>query len=107
MALDHATNRGRVTKILNTLALIDKSATSNDAEEQEVTDLLAPLYQKLGITQAEPSEERAPTSPEGRIGTTAPPWVSVMDMANEANLKDLTRAMGIYMHRLSEEVFNS
>lgn len=105
MAFDNNTNRGRVTRILETLILIDKSADSNEAGEVEVRAMLDPLYQKLGIV----SEEKpgAEPEPKGRIGSSAPPWASVMDMANEADLKDLSSALIIYHHRLTEEVFQA
>lgn len=102
MAFTNKTNQNRVTKILETLDLIEKSARSNQASQEEMDQLLAPLHERFGLVpSAEPEPE---PEPKGRVGASAPPWASVMDMAREAPLKDLTRALGIFMNRLDEEV---
>ena len=49
------------------------------------------------FTAVEPSENI-----NGRVGATAPPWASVVDMAREAKLVDLSGAMCIYMDRMSD-----
>lgn len=43
----NSTNTGRVSKMVETLALIEKSAKSNKAEAEEVAELLAPLTDAL------------------------------------------------------------
>lgn len=102
MAFDNATNRGRVTKVIEILGLIEKSATSNDTSDEEVREILDPLYRHLKIAREE-KPEPVP-EPKGRTGCTAPPWASVMDMAREAKLKDLSSAMLIFLDRMEEEL---
>lgn len=102
MAFDNSTNHGRVKKILDTLALIEKSAASNDVGQEEIDKMLEPLYEHLGQGKPPPVEVEAP---KGRIGVSAPPWASVLDMSKEADLRDLRGALAVFLTRIDDEIF--
>lgn len=105
MAFENDTNRGRVKKMVETLALIVKSAESNRASGGDVADMLRPLTDALAAHGAESTPANAaPNASEQRGSWTgnAPQWASVHDMAEQADLKDLTVAMAVYLNRIDE-----
>lgn len=101
MAFDTKTNHGRVSKMIEFLDLIEKSAQSNGSSDAEFQTMLKPLLDRLPtpITEvsAEPKEEKK------RVGVTAPTWASVTDMARQCSLEDLTGAMAVYLNRIDQE----
>ena len=102
MAFDNPTNHGRVAKIGETLALILKSAASNNATEDEIAQMLAPVAHEVAKYSESPSEAPERPAGAGNWGVTAPTWASIHDMAENAPLKDLTAAMAVYLNRIDE-----
>ena len=122
MAFQNNTNVTRVQKMIETLELILKSAQSNSAESREIHDMLQPLTDelaKLGINPSPPDsgqdehdqdkhnredkQVNTPNAMKNRIwGGNPPPWESVHQMAEHADLKDLTRALTVYLTRIDE-----
>ena len=99
MAFDNDTNRGRMQKILDLLGLIEKSAQSNRAAQEDLAEMLAPLTERL--TSADLLTPQPPQVT--RRGTTRPPqWATIRQMAEEADLHDLTVALAVYMNRVDE-----
>ncbi len=100
MAFQNDTNRGRVQKMVETLALIGKSAAANRASNDDMADMLRPLTDALashGVIVSQPAGEQ-----RGSWTGKAPQWASVHDMAEQADLKDLTYAMAVYLNRIDE-----
>lgn len=105
MAFENDTNRGRVLKMVETLQLILKSAQSNRAEVTDIQDMLRPLTDELaGLVVAAAPTVAQDVRQEQRGSWTgkAPQWASVHDMAEQADLKDLTVAMAVYLNRIDE-----
>lgn len=99
MAFKNDTNAGRVQKMVETLALIEKSARSNRAGKAEVAAMLQPLSQALAALTG---EMPATSEPFRSRLTRVPQWSSVRDMAEKAELSDLTVAMAVYLNRIDE-----
>ena len=85
-------NAPRVGKILETLAIIDKSARSNGATPEDVAALLAPIGWRFATPQTS-----AP-APGQRSD------IAIADAAREAPLRDLVRAMAVLLNRIDEEI---
>ena len=107
MAFENDTNTGRVLKLVEALALIEKSAKSNRADNAAIVAMVRPLSEALaeltGTSAA--TSSAAPMLPGVtiRAGTTrVPRWASVREMAETANLSDLTVAMAVYLNRIDE-----
>ena len=69
MAFANDTNRGRVQKMLDLLGLIEKSAQSNSAAQEDLAEMLAPLIERLtgaGLLATEPPEAARPVCRNGR-----------------------------------------
>lgn len=114
------TNTNRVAKMCDTLALIQKSARSNKASDEDVRGLLTPLLEVLSEMNAFHSGGAVPEPPElpllGEVAVRAAPpdhvrverggdtpiWVSVRQMCQEAPLSELTTALAVYMNRVDE-----
>lgn len=95
----NATNKNRVQKILEILALIEKSATSNSASAEEVNELLAPVLKSVEVPEPEPSpNQRSNPDSEER------PGMIIKRAAEEASLKDLTYALAVYLNRIDEHL---
>lgn len=121
MSFTNSHNLKRVDRILADLALIEKSAASNRADPEDIRLLLTPVFNELrqmgfaatanaaqkGEPHPEPVQEEDATESVGgtsraRVGFTAPPWADVIEMARQASLRDLTRAMAIYLDRIDD-----
>ncbi len=105
MAFENDTNLGRVQKMIETLQLILKSAQSNRADDDAIRDMLRPLTDELaalGANAPRPVAEQSSIEQKGSWTGKAPQWASVHDMAEQADLKDLTVAMAVYLNRLDE-----
>lgn len=92
MAFDNDTNRGRVQKMLEMLALIRKSAESNNAGEDEMIAMLQPLLDEIGGLGAggDPvgSSHRASQVKDLTAGERA-----ALHLADQASLRDLIAAL--------------
>lgn len=101
------TNQGRIVRAVEALELIEKSALSNKAKPEEIADMLRPVRARItrmqggaaGPLDLHPDQADQPP-PQGGQGTA--PWSDVQDMAQQAELHDLTGAMAIYLDRLTE-----
>jgi hypothetical protein len=105
MAFENDTNIGRVQKMVETLQLILKSAQSNRADDEAIRDMLRPLTDELtalGANTDQPDKGQSDTEQRGSWTGKAPQWASVHDMAEQADLKDLTVAMAVYLNRIDE-----
>ncbi|WP_298571953.1 hypothetical protein [uncultured Aliiroseovarius sp.] len=105
MPFVNQTNEGRVLKMVETLQLILKSAQSNRAEDADVQNMLRPLTDELaglGAVAAPTVAQDVSQEQRGTWTSKAPHWASVHDMAEQADLKDLTVAMAVYLNRIDE-----
>ncbi len=93
MSIDNPTNLGRVQKITEALALIEKSAVSNKAGPEALSTLLAPAIEALsalGVIQAGgPSPTRR--GPEEQVLTAG--QRAALHLADRASLRELIAAL--------------
>lgn len=96
-------NQSRVTRIVEVLDLIHKSARSQKAGPDEERELLQPVFDKLGKMgwHISTGSAGAATRPGNII---PPPWADVRQMSQQATLRDLTIAMAVYLNRIDEEL---
>lgn len=100
MGFNNPTNKGRVDRMVETLDLIEASERSNRAKWQDTAELLAPLLGRLTryhghapiVHAAEPMV--APPAGSHRA------FNNIREMAEQADLSDLTVAMAVYLSRL-------
>lgn len=93
-------NAPRVEKMRAMLETVYKSARSNKAEDAQVADLLRPLIEELPMeTEAVVS---APPQQTTNTGSRAPLWATVREMAEKADLRDLTVALGVFHDRVGQ-----
>lgn len=92
-------NQSRVTRIVEVLDLIHKSARSQKAGPDEERELLQPVFDKLEKMGWHLKPAGAVTRP-GNI--TPPQWDTVRRMSHEASLTDMTIAMAVYLSRIDE-----
>lgn len=116
MSFDNNTNHGRASKIVETLALIEKSATSNKATTEEVATMLAPVVAKLdalGVLDAPAASGDPAPSDVDKVDVPGGAWASdkhpskqatLHDLAVTAPLKDLSIVMAVIMNRFDEFV---
>ena len=93
MAFENDTNAGRVRKMVETLALIEKSATSNRADKAQVVAMLQPMVEALaeaGVLTT-PEASVAPCASAGPVLT--PGERAALHLADRASLRDLTAAL--------------
>jgi len=102
MSFHGVQNDGRARKIVETLDLIHKSARSNRVGADDEYAVLKPVFDKLSemgwhiVTSA--------SEPESKGTRKEAPWFTVYQMAQEAELTDLTRAMAVYLNRIDEKL---
>lgn len=123
MSIHNDTNKGRVQKIIDICDLIAKSANSNNADREDIWELMQPALDRIGELvgaeaeppQAEPQgaaqevvepqqDQQSQQNQNGKwAGENNPPVQAVLrDMASEASLEDLTMVMAVYLNRLDE-----
>lgn len=109
MSFYNDTNQGRINKIMDILALIDKSAKSNQVTPEQIFAYLERPINEIGRMSGMdtyPSEpvnnvpEPAPQKVSSNI--QKPTWADVREMAETCPLKDLSVAMAVYMNRVDE-----
>ena len=91
MAFQNETNKGRVTKMVDTLHLILKSAQANRAEDHEIVAMLRPLTDELaglGLAADMPAAAPAPATSALTAGERA-----ALHLADRASLLDLIAAL--------------
>lgn len=113
MSFNNNTNQGRVTKIVEILELIEKSATSNKADTGEISIMLAPVVAKLDSMEMSlppepptPAEKEEDPVPGGAWAASQNPCKRALlrDLAATAPLKDLSVVMAVVMDRFDELV---
>ncbi|MEO1346713.1 MAG: hypothetical protein AAFV74_21425 [Pseudomonadota bacterium] len=93
MAFENDTNTGRVQKMVETFALIEKSALSNRVDANALQAMMRPLIEALtaaGVVGA------GVPAPEGQDKTTAALTSgqrAALHLADRASLRDLTAAL--------------
>lgn len=115
------TNGKRVAKILDILDLLEHSRQSNRANVSEMAGLLQPVFERLtqyrnddfGVV-ANSIEQTPAVEPSERLQQSikqlnAGNWsasdltgVQIHDVAANADLKELTYAMAVYLNRIDE-----
>lgn len=93
MAFENETNAGRVRKMVQTLALIQKSALSNRADADALKTMMRPLIEALtaagvGGAAVHASEDQDTPTPDLTAGQRA-----ALHIADCASLRDLTAAL--------------
>lgn len=102
MSFHGVQNDGRVRKIVELLDLIQKSARSNRVGADDEQAMLKPVFDKL--SEMGWHIATGATNPDTKGGQKDAPWFTVYQMAQEADLKDLTRAMAVYLNRIDGEL---
>ncbi|WP_420013164.1 hypothetical protein [Tateyamaria sp.] len=93
MAFENDTNTGRVQKMVETFALIQKSALSNRVDADALQEMMRPLIEALtaaGVVGA------GVPAPEGQGTPTAALTAgqrAALHLADRASLRDLTAAL--------------
>lgn len=108
MSIFNSTNEGRVQKIVDITQLLNQSAQSNKASQEEIWKLLDPAITAISdLVQGEKPEapQNDQRATEKRQEThSKPTWVSVREMAQEAPLPDLVAAVAIFLNRIDEHL---
>ena len=69
-----------------------------------LTPLTAMLV-RIGAMTEQPATSVTPVTPVPESNTQhVPQWASVREMAEQADLKDLTYALAVYLNRIGEEL---
>lgn len=93
MAFENNTNLGRVDKMIETLHLIEKSATSNRATDAHIKAVLAPLSAALARYTHEHSGADIAQAPSERTANLTAGERAALHLADGASLRDLTAAL--------------
>lgn len=119
------TNNGRITKMVDTVGMLAKSAASNKASTEDINTMFEPLIaamQEMGVevsydfdddqAPAPQAERVAPdgTAREASVNTHAkseykPLWKSVQEMAEVAPMVELGQAVIVYAKRIEDSLF--
>jgi hypothetical protein len=119
MTVLNDTNRGRVAKMVETVALIEKSALSNKASQEDLWALLSPIVDAIQLLlDAEARPNDAPAEAGDGLEAEEPTiviqhdkpltgqkparWFTIYQLAQEAPLDELTRAMAVFLNRVDE-----
>lgn len=93
MAFENDTNTGRVRKMIESFALIQKSALSNQADAQAVQAMLSPLIEALTRAGVIAAPVDASTKSDALPATLTAGQRAALHLANRASLRDLTAAL--------------
>ncbi len=91
MSFNNDTNHKRVAKIIEILALLDKSAESNKAPPEDIHTVMAPIFDAVEVPQAPVTK-----TPNERADMT------IKRIAEETPLPDLSIAMQVFLIRVDE-----
>jgi len=111
MTLFTGTNEKRVQKIIEIIDLLAKSVEANNATTDDIWKLMEPAINHIGAflacdTPVDYGDE-APVEPvksEHNPDSVEPTRITILNLANEAPLKDLSTAVSVYLHRVEEEL---
>lgn len=109
------TNHKRVAKMGDTLDLIKKSADTNGASKEDIWKMLEPVINDIEATLSGATPEAQPPQTEPDQADTSAPVlkdpngkepvrITIMNMARQAPLRDLTTAVAIFVDRIGEEL---
>ncbi|WP_298938002.1 hypothetical protein [uncultured Ruegeria sp.] len=106
MAFQNDTNTGRVKKMVDTLRLIVKSATSNSADTDALADMLRPLTDELaGLGVLPPAGQMTESQPP-KVAAQAAGQRAALILADQASLRELMASLigrlDAHAHRLEE-----
>ncbi len=93
MAFDNDTNTGRVQKMVETLALIEKSARSNRADADALKAMMRPLIDALTAAGVVGAGVPAPEGPDTPAAALTAGQRAALHLADRASLRDLTAAL--------------
>lgn len=107
MTLFTSTNEKRVEKICEIARLIQKSVQSNSASSEDVWKLMDPAIKELEELLGEPpkpetEENLEPRKPQYNPDSEERAGMVIKRAAEQADLKDLTYAMAVYLNRIDE-----
>lgn len=101
MPFDNDTNRKRVAKIVETLALIETSAAANRATTEDMREMLAPILGRIdALAQV---EAPAVTTRPGQVTYDSPPG-SLRSRIEGLHATDLADLMSMIAHDLGEMI---
>lgn len=103
MTIQNQTNQGRVDKIVDTVTLIKKSATSNEASTDDIWELMEPALDAMAdLCQAEASTppSPSPTSSQSNL------WSDIREMVATLDPDQLTLTVSLCMARIDEIIFD-
>lgn len=93
MAFENDTNAGRVQKMVETLALIQKSALSNRAEADALKTMMRPLIEALTAAGVVGAAVYAPEDQDALTPGLTAGQRAALHLADGASLRDLTAAL--------------
>lgn len=94
MSFDNPTNRGRAANIAKLLDHVEKSAKSNRAKPEEISDVLAPVFESLAELQATPKTNDTTPSPNSRY--------HLSEVIAKFTLSECSSAIALCMIRIDE-----
>lgn len=93
MAFENDTNAGRVQKMVETLALIQKSALSNRADADAFKAMMRPLTEALTAAGVVDAGVAAPEARDMPTAALTAGQRAALHLADHASLRDLTAAL--------------
>lgn len=92
----------RVSILTELYAKVDELSAQYAIPIRDQALRVLPAGESIDVVPSMEPDHTPVINTPGRVGTTAPPWASVADMAREVSLEDLSGAMCIYMDRMSD-----
>lgn len=93
MAFENDTNTGRVQKMVETLALIQKSARSNHADADALKAMMRPLIDALTAAEVVGAGVPAPEAQDTPAPALTAGQRAALHLADRSSLRDLTAAL--------------
>lgn len=93
MAFENDTNAGRVQKMVETLALIQKSALSNRADANALKTMMHPLIEALTAAGVVGAAVHVPEDQDTPAPALTAGQRAALHLADSASLRDLTAAL--------------
>ena len=93
MAFENDTNTGRVQKMVETFALIQKSALSNRVDADAQKAMMRPLIEALTAAGVVGAAVSAPEGQETPIAALSAGQRAALHLADRASLRDLIAAL--------------
>ncbi|MEO1108284.1 MAG: hypothetical protein AAFX90_10210 [Pseudomonadota bacterium] len=106
-------NTPRVEKILKMFEVIQTSARSSRAGNDEIAKLLSPVATqfsagpRLSLDELDPPKDLAPGPVVQTTNSGLQGWADALDMARKAPLHDAVAAMGVIATRVEQELWEA